>query len=429
MTETQVASPSYARVRKAELRSVTGTVKNIIDLITEFHLIRSIDSVSYKGYLRIFDSIGFMEDFPLRGEETIDLELESLDIGTIKRISVHIHSITNVVVTDNNDGVGYDLNFISTTSFYAGKRRVLEPYDTSISRIVDTIYSKYFRGTPALTRDKPIFIQPTEGNFRCIIPRYVPTEAMLFLASRAYSSESKSCSFRFFETLDAFYFVTDEFLIQRSLERGPKQFLYNAVTSKTPENLYRQVINLDSLENTNRVDVASDIYSGAYRNNVIEIDLLKKTVKNIRFNYTTDGDFITTSGERGVDRRPKHTQSFISQTFDEENERRFLLIKDYASPGDVPGQCREDCFIPQIVSNKVSYLHHLNSTVVSAQTKGRLDIEAGEVITLDVLEFTINDVKQKHPQLSGNYLVHTVTHSCIGENLTTSMRLLKYDWE
>lgn len=441
MTETEIASPSYARVRKAQLTSASGVSYNLIDHITEFYISQSIDSVSLKGSLKILDSIGLLEDFPLRGEETLDLELEGLDTGVIKRIKAHVYSIGNIVVTDNNDAVGYDMNFVSDISYGAGKRRIIEPYETIISEIVKSIFSKYFFQVPSptriqqygveyfqLTRDKGLYIQPTEGIFRCIIPRYVPTEAMLFLASRSYSSDSKSCAFRFFETMDAFYFVTDEFLIQKSIDETPKKFFYNAVTSKTPENMYEQIINLDVLENSDRIDVPNDIYSGSYRNNVIEIDLLRKTVNNLRFDYTRDADFLKTSGEK-VDRRPKHTQQFIEQTFTEENERRFLLFKDYASPGDIPGQLRGDQYIPRIVSNKVSYLHHINNTAVSAQIKGRLDIQAGETVSLEVLEFTLNDVKKKNPQLSGNYIVRTVIHSCVGENLTTTMNLIKYDWE
>jgi hypothetical protein len=75
------------------------------------------------------------------------------------------------------------------------------------------------------------------------------------------------------------------------------------------------------------------------------------------------------------------------------------------------------------------YQYHLNSTAISVDLKGRLDIQAGNVVNISVKDLDQSKDKKDNNQLSGNYLVHTVKHAVDGGNLRTSLRLVKYNWD
>ena len=55
---------------------------------------------------------------------------------------------------------------------------------------------------------KEIFIEPTDGNQKLVVPNYTAEEAMHFFTRKAISSEYESHTYRFFESKDGFYFAT-----------------------------------------------------------------------------------------------------------------------------------------------------------------------------------------------------------------------------
>jgi hypothetical protein len=119
----------------------------------------------------------------------------------------------------------------------------------------------------------------------------------------------------------------------------------------------------------------------------------------------------------------------MSYTFTDENERRFLIYKDYQSLGDLPSSIKSEQHLPKIISRKLAYRHMLYRNTVYAKAYGRLDLKAGDIIKLVVAEFSAsNDGVETESQLSGNYILHDCTHVFDKETYETSMMLTKYDW-
>jgi hypothetical protein len=313
------------------------------------------------------------------------------------------------------------MHFTSKWRFEAGKRRIIRPFETTISEIASNIFADYY------PPGKDLLVEETDGVFRCIIPNYTPMQAMNFLASRAYSRLSTSCSFRFFENSDNFFFVSDEYMIENA-KKNPetiKKFTFNDALNKSGADFFKQMFNIISIENTDRVNTMTDLYSGAYTSNVIEIDLVKKIVENKQFRY--DGErYIATANS---DSQGIHSDSFINDYFTEENARRYIIIKDYTSIGDIPSNIRGEQYLQEIVQNRVAYRHHLNNTVIYAKTHGRLDLKVGDVIEINVENFSIaNGITEKNKQLSGYYLVNNCNHIFKHEVYETALKLIKYDW-
>jgi hypothetical protein len=176
-----------------------------------------------------------------------------------------------------------------------------------------------------------------------------------------------------------------------------------------------------------RVNTIVDLYSGAYKSNVIEVDLVKKVVTNKRYDYKTEKNkFLTVINNKET--RDVHTDEFARNYFTEENERRYLLFKDYNSTDDIPGQLRGEQFLADATNFRMSYRHHLNNTIVHATVPGRLDISAGDIVRLVIPEFNSASDRGAHPILSGIYMVSSCINVFNMDVHETNMKLLKYDW-
>jgi len=421
MSETDFVLPGHYKLLSAIIVSYdTQKQLEISNLIPSFSIEESLDNDSVRGVVSIYDTVGFLEDFPVRGEELLIMEVEDA-LKLKRRYEFRIYKVTNVRIKDTNDGLVYDMHFTSKWRYEAGKRRIIRPFENTIKDIVSLIFSAYY------PEGKDMLIEETDGIFRCVIPNYTPMQAMNFLASRAYSQTSPSCSFRFFENADNFFFVSDEYLIKlaRDNPENIKEFMYSDALEKSGSQFLEQMKNIISIENSERVNTMIDLYSGAYTSNVIEIDLVKKVVENKRYRY----DSSKYTAMSGLKAEGVHSTRFTDDYFTEENERRYLVVKDYTSIGDTPSNIRGEQYLVDIVQNRVAYRHHLNNTVVYAKTHGRLDLKAGDIIDLKIPNFSTGDRgREENRQLSGKYLVNDCKQVFIHDVHETALKLIKYDW-
>lgn len=422
--------PGQYKLLKATLVSFSGEEHEFSGFIPVFSIDESIDSDCIRGSAEVYDNVGFLENLPIRGEEDLILEVE--DALRQKQIyEMKIYKVSDVQINDTNDGLRYTIHLVSKSRYNVSFRRIIEPYNNTISNIAKEIFSKYYESAGA---PLPLISEDTQGTFRCVIPNYTPIQTMNFLANRAYSTTSPSCSFRFFETTKSYHFVSDEFLIRRALEDvdSIKQFSYSEALNKSGEEFATQMQNLVEIQNSERANTMSDLMSGSYRSHVIEIDLVKRRVnlpgisQENSYNYLNEKDkYMSTSG-RGQGQEV-HSREFVDAYFTQENERRYIVIKDYADDSGAL-QLRGDQYLPEIVANRTAYRHHLNNTIVFAKANGRLDVNAGDIINIQVPQFNSSSQRGLNPQLSGYYMINTMTQNYVRDVHTTSFKLVKYDW-
>lgn len=452
-------NPSQARVTKALVTSFSDRKIDITATIGAFEIAQSLDQVGYRGYLVVLDSIGLLENFALRGEEKLDLEIVGTDFNTKIELKAQIYKINDVAITQPNDRLSYKIHFVSRVNYEASKKKVILPFqDETAGYVAEQIFRKYFSelsesndleilpyGVKAFSMNedskRKFYIQSTEGELKGVIPNFTPTEAMYFLMQRSYSTDSKSSSFRFFENYDGFHFVTDEFLIKRAVEDAAKaqnenrkprylvDLIYLPSPPLTPNYAEIHTRLIESFKNDSRVDTAADLISGGYSNKAIEIDLIRRNVIERNFHYTDYLNYADMNGENIKISDDVHTPEFIDNTFNENNAKRFMIFRDFSQTGDNPSTIRADQFYTEISSNRMFYRHHMNTTAVSVGVKGRLDIQAGKVVRIDVPDISVGqDGQEANRQLSGNYLVDTVVHQLEENTLRTRLRLIKYNW-
>lgn len=469
MTQTFV-NPTYFNLQKATLRFEFQPSQRDLDvtgLIPALSLNSSINSETMYGTARVIDSSGLLENIPLRGEEQIIFEIADSKIindsgGLQEGLATtpysfvgFVYKIDNVVSKDTNDAVFYDIHFISYQSFKAGTYNITRSYrDLAISDIAKSVFNDYFDSKEHTFIDasqrKPFIVEETSGRARCIIPRMRPEEAMQFLTKRAYSADtSPSCTYRFFESSRGYQFVTDEHLFRLAEDDPTRVFNFTFLDAipNTPDQFDVQLNNLESIENEKRVNSLDDLYNGAYRNKVIEIDILRRQTNLLN----DDGQYDYIKERRkyfDVKKfqtiQDRHTRTFVESNHrssqdgsrDEDIQKKFVVVTNYdrnRDDADTDKTLPADTHYAEIISNRQAYSKHIESITVNSVGPGRLDITAGDIIDLEVKKFQFADESdagsfESNKHLSGKYIVKSVSHVMEQEEMKNYYTMIKKDW-
>lgn len=478
-------NPSKATIVKARLLPYKDNPNvddkawvDILPLITQFSLTQSIERNGIVGSILCTDKIGLLENAlptdkqrlepieyakanPLRGEERLEITIKAEDLGTTLDLRLFVFRIDGVTPTSTGDGKTFRMHFISAVAFNAMLKKITEPF-TNVSqgymarKIFRNNYSNFDRlsrfeideNLPfgnsnkfvlLSDRQRYFYTMETEGTDRVIIPNLSPAEAMNFVARRSYSKQSNSSLFRFFETVNGFYFVTDEWLIEKA-KINPSEIIelvYDPYTTLDPAKggTEAQIKQIESLSNPTRVDVAEDLYSGGYTNKVTEIDINTKSVQTYDYSWDTNqaGKFVNMDGKKHDIEDDVHSKEFMKDAFNKENARDFILVRDWAYDGDNGSTVKHSNLNRQeMISKRIAYMHHLSRTQIDATLKGRLDIQPGMIININLTELknrnTVNNKRSQHEQLSGKYLCISSEHHLSDDILDTNLRLTKLDW-
>lgn len=450
-------SPSAYEIEKATLKqflpsdgSVGNTESNkgaisIADNITSIGIIQSINDVSFKVQVQVIDRSNLLETVPLRAEETLELTLLSNDTAERTTLILRVYEISDISYGANMQGTNYTLNCISLTSYDSSTRKITAPWKGKIADGVKFFFDNYFGKVnesdsedEVLPYDAKRFgiikeptrnltIQDTEGLVDFIIPQYRPGKAMKFMSSRAYNSKTPSQTFRFFERTDGYFFVTDEYFFKQNKDDVINLFYSMATEQATNPELAAKRIDKLKILSAGR-NVPEHLYSGAYKNKVLEIDLVRGEVNHIPYDYLNDTKFVDSDGKIVDPTNSPHSREFIEETFTDENAKDMVLFKDYASTGDIPGSIRGEAHFANIAQNRIAYFHHLHDVQLSIETKGRADILPGKVIDLNIQQGSLQSGSESNPQLNGRYLVSHTIHNYSKGQLTTTAKIVKLNW-
>jgi hypothetical protein len=289
-------------------------------------------------------------------------------------------------------------------------------------------------------KGRAFYIEESDGQMRTIIPDYTPVQAMNFLASKSKAgAQSPSNMYRFFETFDGYYWVTDEWLLKRAIKNESKiKDFYYLSFSEQDASQYADIMvrNVVSFENSNHVDTGADLDSGAYKNTVMEIDFVNHTRTSYNFDYQkAKKKYIGMSGQpRTSNVGAVHSDKFITETFKDTNKnaKQFVVYRDWQPDGvtSIPGQVlRTPQNMVEIIQNRVAYNYHLNNSTVSLGIEGRIDLVPGDVINLITQEPSIALENKQNERLSGKYLIAAVDHSMDQNTLKTQVEAIKYGWQ
>jgi len=448
-------SPQAYEIEKAVLKSylspdgaVGDTESNqaqmdISNIITGVAISQSIDAVSFLVNVSVIDRANLLETVPLRAEETLDLTILTNDTGEKIEMKLRVYEISDVTFGSGMNGTNYTMKCVSQTTYDATTRNITAPWQGKIADGVQFFFNGYFgkvrdsetEGLPYNAKRFNIIkeplghltVQDTDGIVEFIVPNIRPQSAMKFMATRSYNPNTPSQTFRFFERTDGYFFVTDEYFFKQNKEEYIN--LFYGIETPQVQNPELDTKRVDKLKiiSTGR-NVPDHLYSGAYKSNVKEIDLVRGTVNTIHYDYTKDAKFVDADGVQVKPKNSPHSKDFIADTFTDENAKDMVLFKDYAGLGDIPGSLRGEAHYATIAQNRIAYYHHIHDVQLSIEITGRSDIRPGKVVDLNIQSASLESGGDVSPQLNGRYLVSDTVHSYDKGSTTTNAKLIKLNW-
>lgn len=433
---TDTTFPGFYRLDRATLYPASGSearsAYEIRNFITSITITESVNNDCIRGTIGIVDGGGLLENYPIRGEENIYIEIVDA-LGNRATYRWFVYRVDNVDVGGNSDSVTYNIHFTSVQRFVSDKYRLAAAYNQPIHNTVEAVFNKYMKvpvsSMHSTNPNKEIIIEPTDGNIRLIVPRMTPSQAIKMMESRSYSSIHPTCSFRFFESADNFFFVTDEFLYKKAVENNKiHDFAHAPALSQDNSALALRMNNFISIKNISRVDTFDDMNNGSYRNTTMVLNILNRTVDMKEYSYSEKKNSYFAGLSETLGKEDRHSASFIDSVFTTDNAKRFMIVRDYAD--DDTGQLRGEQYFPEITSNRYAYFKQVGAIRIHAIGYGRSDITCGDFIRLNVPSMVYAENNRGiNAQLSGVYMVESIARNMRSEEYTNDYMLIKRDWE
>ena len=429
--------PIFADVSKsfADKNLTDGTELNKV--IVNWGITESMGSPYIHGFAVVHESSNVLKELPIIGEEEVIIQYTDYYKKTKTEI-FFVYSVEEIEPENsvNDRMLKYTIRFCSKQKLTSDSVEIRKSYaDQTIAQMALALYDEYFRtGDNAI--DKDIEIEATDGTQTLVIPNMRPDEAMNFLTRRAYSSTSKSSSFKFFETREKYYFCTYEYLYDKYINdvsddakaiANNLKFIYNTTddNSGPGQNIAQQSV--ASVAFGTKVNSIADIKTGGYRRRVTELDYLTRTRITRDYDYSNEFSQFTQIDTL----KQTHTPEFINNYMQPDNAPETVLIADYpqigANLGEVKYQLRPYQYYFENYTIKPIIDYHMSVNALTTTIKGRTELYPGQIIVLELYEFaqSLDDRRKFDTERTGKYMIVSINNSFNGDEYTQNLVLTR----
>ena len=339
------------------------------------------------------DSIGMLEKFPIIGEETFTIEIQTPGISNSTTYTFRSFEVTGVQKDGNGKSVSYAVRCVSEEHLRNGSNFVKQSYTDVISNIVPSLLSNY------LSSKKAMIVDDTKGIQTIAFPKLNPLQSIDMLRQRAVSGSFPTSSFVFFENQSGFNFKTIEGLIKDGKANiGSRVFnaQQNTMGNKdTQAKAFRTILDYKAVAKSDSNKKAA---LGVFKAITKSFDMNTKDFGSADFDVKDIFNKIQTPGDGK--QRP-NSDNFI-QEFGSGTPRQYFVPKDTTRP---------DNFIDTMVAARNSFAVLLNSEVTRVLIHGDTGLKVGDLVSLLLPSPTgTTDRKKDDQQTSGNYLIIRLRH-------------------
>lgn len=383
---------------KAILRNNNGSVSTGIQgQLISLSIFEDIEQPTLYCELTLLDSINLVQDFPIIGEETLELSYYTPGRDAPTKISFNIYGIEGQSSAPTSKGSIYTLKGVSAFHFYNASTTVSKSYKTVISDMVADILTDMSNKTGIKAR---VNIEPTKGLVPITIPRLSPFSAIDFLRQRSVSAENPSGgAYVFFMNQYGFHFKSIENLLKEGkAEVASKKFTYSPDTKSDKERSaysFRNIINFTHLSKFDSID---KLQSGHVNTEVQHFDIFTKENKAAVTKLSEKmNTFVSADGKGRISSSPNYIEKY-----DNSSRSVFFIPKDSS---------RGDDFLDISLGIKNSYASLLNQNTVRVLVPGDNFLSVGDVVELSLPEVSgTTERKTKDRMNSGNYIVIKLRH-------------------
>ncbi len=402
--------PGTVEIKKIYLSSSDGTRGYPLnEQCRSIDIYESILSPIVYGEFMIQDSIDMLRNFPLLGEEFIELEFAIPKSSTVNIYKLHVKSITALSVNNQQNTKTYKISAVSEEMIEDVKVRVDKKFNSEISVSIPKIVTEYLKSK------KKLVVESTRGIDDVLVSKLTPFKSIDMLRRRAISKSHQSSSFVFFENKYGYTFATLEYLYDTNKNKvGDKIFFFDSnVNESELTEKYRNIIAYRQISFADSID---KIQHGGLNAKVGVLDLTTGGYKTV--NYTNN------LGQDGFAKIDPGTVNQNTSKF--ENTHGKTTAVTMLVPFD---SSRNESFLPEKQSILQAYVQKLTQNIVHIYIWGDDQITAGDVIRCNFPEAIGTTSTPRVDRLSsGNFLVAKVRHIIeLGAKplYTQSLELLK----
>lgn len=389
------------------LKSFDGSVqKNIVNLIKKFDIWESLDNYTLVAEFLIFDGIELIDQFPIVGEEIIELTIATPADGRPEiKFEFLVDEITNISSNEASNLKTYKLKCVTMDYLRNSYRKFSKRYkDKTYEEAVSEIIADDLGSSKNLTIDSTI-----AGSFDYMVNNVRPFQVIDLVAERAHSRRHLSDYFVFYEDRDGYNFTTIEQLIatrkgqcdgtQDSNAPNPYHYWFQTGLQGMPfeqANRLKEILFYEQIGNREGVD---RVKNGGMSSQIREFNITTGTYY-LKSEYTPG----LQSAYQNLDGPFDHNSAAYSGFVSEYPARTFMTVKD-----DLRPDMQHNMNIPYINPFREKIMQY----GVRIRTYGDTLLKVGDCIRLNIQEISgkTENMDEESHMGGGKYIIREIRHS------------------
>ena len=400
MAEFQV--PGSVQFLEIVIESSNGKKLDITDLVGELNIYESITTPLLTADIVILDATGLLANLPIAGQEKLTGKIKQIDtIDTFEFFVTTIEDVSNI----NQFTIKYTLNLVEPAFINNLVSLVSESYTGPISEIITQISEDFL--------EIDIDAEPTDGNFKVVIPNWNPYRAVKWLSRKAMSSNGVPCilynTWRNGVKLRSFETLFNQTPIERYKYQQQRSDLRTASRGKTDQNkemVQTPFIFYPTQQNPLIEVMAKGGYSSRYR----MVDTFSKSYEENNFNIDEYFDGAPSLAKfNPVNKNFLVKNKTLGESFSTFEQTRFHSSESFGqSHLNYSGNTLD------VSPFRNSYMSRLTNYSYKLGVHGREDLEVGAIVELEISKNMITQ-KQKTDEVvddrrTGKHIVTNVRH-------------------
>ena len=421
-------------LEEALLISPTGNVTDLITdvVIVEMNIFEDMFKSSITGCIIVTDTNDIVSKIPIVGQEyltlkirtpTLTLEKDIIDF-TENPFAVHKISLRRELTTG---GQTYELKFISQEAIKNSQRKISKSYSGNKANIGDIVFDLLSEDKNGVQSSKEIFIEPTTGKRKYVIPNMNPFSAITTLSNEAVSKSqdgnNPSPHYLFFENKNGIHFRS----LQSLYEQDAKDLFHvgdmgfdeeeidgDPESGKLIQN-FRRIL---AYEIRTRKDLFLNSASGMLGGRLITHDIYKKNYDVREYNYLDDDDFGQHKrlSDEGDAFRVYNVDRFESTDFSKAKTHLIPISKTtknfdahYTTSDELDGNSDSNRLQETYLQRQSRLMEIGNGISIQMSVNGRTSLTVGDIIFITIPSIRGSDTENE--LYTGKYLIVKLRHT------------------
>lgn len=343
--------------------------------------------------LMIVDSLNLVKDFPIIGEEMVEISFVTPGRDKPTTYKLRTFSVEGTVNNSTGKATAYVLKCVSEEHFTNAVQQVDKGYNNTVAEMVADILVNEIK------TKKPITIEATRGLIPVTMPRMNPFQAIDFLRQKAIAKRPSGGVFVFFENQYGLNFVSLEKLIEEgSKSISSREFTYNPDTISDKNRLAFAFRNLQRFEHLSKFDTIDKMAGGMFKNTVRSFDLLSKEFSEVEFQIDKQSHKFET-GDKAA--KLPNTQKVVNEA--NKGSPYYMFMPKDASKGND--------FVSDLYGYRHTFVKLFNQNVTRCMAYGDNYLTVGDMIQLNLPDTSGTTEKKTNDQrFSGKYMITKLRH-------------------